>query len=85
MGKSCPKHQDRLESSLAEKDMEVVVATELKMSHRCVLAAETPTSTLRRAVAAAQGTFCHEPLTYSLRNGEVKTAARRAVREEESS
>lgn len=77
--------QDRLESSLAEKDMEVVVATTLKMSHQDVLAAKTPTSTWKRALAAGQGTFCNEPLTCSLRNGEVKAASRRVVGEEESS
>lgn len=85
MGKNCPRQQDRLESSLAEKNVEVVVATKLKMSHQYILAAKTPTSTPRRALAAGQGTFCSESLTYSLRNVEVKAASRRAMGEEESS
>lgn len=33
--------QDRLDGSLAEMDLEVVVATKLRMSHRDVLAAKT--------------------------------------------
>ena len=85
MGRNCPRHQDRLESSLAEKDVEVVVATELKMSHQYVLAAKTPTSTPRRALAAGQGTFWNAALTCSLRQGEVKAASRRVMGGEESS
>lgn len=49
--------QDRLESSLAEKDMEVVVATTLKMSHQDVLAAKTPTSTLEKSIGSGSRDF----------------------------
>lgn len=84
MGKDCPRHQDKLESSLTEMDMEVVVATKLKMSHQYVLAAEMPKSTPGRALAAGQGTLCNDRLTSSLRNGEVKAAWRGVMGEQES-
>lgn len=41
-GRGNESPQDRLDGSLEEMDVEVVVATKLRMSHRDVLAAKTP-------------------------------------------